>query len=143
MKELATAVERPPVSVPLPLLWQAYEVVEPQRVRGHGGKQLVDVIALVRHAIDPSRPLVPVGTTVAERYQEWLTGQAAAGVEFTPEQRQWLDAIRDHIAASLSIDQETFDDVPFNQMGGLGRAYELFGERLGEILDELNERLAP
>ena len=34
-------------------LWQAYEVVEPEKVRGKGGKQLVDVIALVRHAIDP------------------------------------------------------------------------------------------
>ena len=142
VKELARAIERPPVAAPLGRLWQAYELVEPEKVKAHGGSQLVDVIALVRHALDPAGPLVPLGMTVRERYDEWLARQAAAGVEFTADQRQWLDAIRDHIAASLSIEQESFDDVPFSQMGGLGRAYELFGDKLGEILEELNERLA-
>jgi len=142
VKELAQAIERPPVAAPLARLWQAYQVVEPDKVRGQGGKQLVDVIALVRHAIDPDSPLVPVGVTVEQRYEQWLAGQAEAGVEFTPEQRQWLDAIKDHIASSLSIDQNSFDDVPFSQMGGLGRAYELFGEKLNGILAELNEGLA-
>ena len=142
VKELAQAIERPPVAAPLARLWQAYEVVEPDKVRGHGGKQLVDVIALVRHAIDPASPLVPVGVTVEQRYEQWITQQTEAGLEFTPDQRQWLDAIRDHIASSLTIDQESFDDVPFNQMGGLGRAHELFGEQLSSILEELNERLA-
>lgn len=142
VKELAAAIARPPVAAPLVRLWQAYEAVEPERVRGHGGRQLVDVIALVRHAIDPSLPLVPVGTTVEERYRQWLAGQAEAGVEFTPEQRRWLDAVKDHIASSLRIDQDDFAEVPFSQMGGLGRAYELFGDRLSSILEELNERLA-
>jgi len=142
VKELAEAIKRPPVAAPLERLWQAYEAVEPDKVRGHGGKQLVDVVALVRHALDPNSPLVPVGMTVEERYQQWLVRQGEAGTTFTTEQRKWLDAIKDHIASSLHIDQDTFDDLPFNQMGGLGRAYELFGERLGGILEELNERLA-
>ena len=30
----------------------------------------------------------------------------------------------------------------FNQFGGIGRAYELFGDRLAEIMEELNARLA-
>ena len=111
-------------------LWQAYEAVEPEKVKGHGGRQLVDVVALVRHALDPNSPLVPVGMTVEERYQQWLARQAEAGVTFTAEQRKWLDAIKDHIASSLHIEQDNFDELPFNQMGGLGRAYELFGEKL-------------
>ena len=142
VKELAEAIKRPPVAAPLERLWQAYEAVEPEKVRAHGGKQLVDVVALVRHAIDPNLPLVPVGMTVEERYQQWLAGQAEAGVTFTPEQRKWLDAIKDHIANSLRIEQDDFDGVPFNQLGGLGRVHELFGDRLGDILEELNERLA-
>ena len=32
--------------------------------------------------------------------------------------------------------------APFNQIGGLGRVHELFGERLAVILEELNKRLA-
>ena len=142
VKELAEAVKRPPVAAPLERLWQAYEAVEPEKVKGHGGRQLVDVVALVRHAIDPNLPLVPVGTTVEERYQQWLTRQTEAGVAFTAEQRKWLDAIKNHIASSLHIEQDTFDDLPFNQMGGLNRAYELFGEGLSGILEELNEGLA-
>ena len=66
VKELASKLNQPPFYVDpnhpetLGRLWQAYELVEPKKVRGKGGKQLVDVIALVRHAIDPSTPLAPV-----------------------------------------------------------------------------------
>ena len=77
-----------------------------------------------------------------ERYQQWLTEQDKAGARFTPEQRKWLDAIKDHIANSLSIEQDDFESVPFSQIGGLGRAHELFGNQLAHILEELNVRLA-
>ena len=54
MKELAEALK---MATPQPFdperLWQAFEAVEPEKVKGHGGKELVDVIALVRHALDP------------------------------------------------------------------------------------------
>jgi type I restriction enzyme R subunit len=148
VKELASKLNQPPFFVDpnrpesLTRLWQAYEVVEPNKVRGKGGKQLVDVIALVRHAMDPNTPLAPVGMTVQERYQQWMAEKQTSGVVFTADQRKWLDAIKDHIAASLNIEQDDLEEVPFNSIGGLGRAYELFGDTLIAILDELNQRLA-
>jgi type I restriction enzyme R subunit len=148
VKELAAKLNQPPFFVDpnrpesLTRLWQAFEVVEPDKVRGKGGKQLVDVIAMVRHAIDPNMQLAPVGITVEERYQQWMTEKQAAGITFTDDQRKWLDAIKDHIAASLNIEQDDLEEVPFNSIGGLGRAYELFGDKLNSILDELNMRLA-
>ncbi len=148
VKDLAARLQAAPFFVDpshpatLGRIWQAFELVEPDKVRGRGGKKLVDVIALVRHVIDPSSPLTPVGLTVEEKYREWLAHQAKAGVKFTPEQQQWLDAIKDHIASSLEVDNEDLDEVPFNEIGGLGRAYELFGDRLYAILAELNARLA-
>lgn len=148
VKELASKLNQSPFFVDpnrpesLTRLWQAYEIVEPEKVRGKGGKQLVDVIALVRHAIDPNTPLAPVGMTVDERYQQWLTDKKSAGVSFTPDQQKWLDAIKDHIASSLNIEQDDLEEIPFNSIGGLGRAYELFGDKLVVILDELNARLA-
>jgi hypothetical protein len=36
-------------------------------VKGYGGKQLVDVIALVMQALDPDVPLTPVEWTAQER----------------------------------------------------------------------------
>ena len=90
----------------------------------------MDVIALVRHAIDPTTPLAPVGMTVEERYQQWLAEQAGggghvhagtaamAGRHQGPHRQQ-----PEHRAGRLG-------EVPFNQIGGLGRAYELFGDQL-------------
>jgi type I restriction enzyme R subunit len=141
VKELAEAIKSPPLSATMDRLWYAFQAVEPQAVKGKCAK-LVDLIALVRHAIDPAQPVVPFGTTVEERYQEWLAQQQAAGVAFTAEQRRWLDAIKDHIASSLSINSEDFEYAPFSQLGGIGKAYDLFGERLTAILEELNQRLA-
>jgi type I restriction enzyme R subunit len=51
-------------------------------------------------------------------------------------------AIKDHIATSLMIEQDDFEYAPFNQFGGIGRAYELFREELTCIMEELNTRLA-
>jgi type I restriction enzyme R subunit len=152
VRDLAAKLDIPPFYVnpnqpeTVSRLWHAYDAVEPEKVKvptsGGGGKSLVDLIALVRHAIHPAEPLVPVGVTVHERYQQWLDDKNKAGVTFTADQRQWLDAIKDHIAKSLAIEQEDFDDVPFSQFGGLGKAYQLFGNQLPAILSELNERLA-
>lgn len=49
--------------------------------------------------------------------------------------------IRDHVATSVTIEREDFDVAPFAQAGGLGRAYQVFGERLEPLLKELNEVL--
>ena len=64
------------------------------------------------------------------------------GETFTPAQRKWLDAIKDHIASSLRIEPDDFEDVPFNQWGGLGGVYRAFGNDLNPLLAELNRRLA-
>ena len=50
--------------------------------------------------------------------------------------------IRDHIAANLGIETDDFEYAPFSQEGGLGKVYQLFGEQLNEIIDELNESLS-
>ena len=144
VKELAAALRHPPLFLqdhPEAVLWTAYEVLEPEKVKGEGGKALVDLVALVRHAISPEEPLLPVRVEVEERYQGWLREQQSAGVSFTDEHRRWLDAIKDHIASALAIEEADFEEVPFNQMGGLGQAYRAFGDRLSPLLSELNGAL--
>jgi type I restriction enzyme R subunit len=121
-------------------LWTAYQTVEPEKVKGHA-RQLVDLIALVRHAIGKETLLVPVEQVVEERYQQWLADKQSAGTSFTVEQRKWLDAVKSHIATSLAIEQDDLEEIPFKQFGGLGAAFQLFGDALPALLDELNERL--
>ena len=102
----------------------------------------MDIVPLVRHTMHPETPIVPIRDVVENRYHGWLAEKAQEGAEFTSEQRQWLDRIKDHIATSLGIETDDFEYAPFSQMGGIGKAFQLFGDELNGILGELNERLA-
>ena len=97
---------------------------------------------LVRHALKPADPLAPHAEAVQGRYREWLFAQDKVGVKFSEEQRAWLDRMAEHIATSLNIEPEDFQDGCFGQHGSLGKANQLFGEKLIPLLSELNERLA-
>jgi type I restriction enzyme, R subunit len=144
VKALAEALKKPPLSLhdPASGLWSLYEALEPDQVKGKGGSALVDLVAIVRHEVLPDEPLVPLADQVEARFHEWLSEKEHLGQTFTDDQRKWLDAIKDHIATSLLIETNDFQEVPFAQMGGLGAVHAAFGESLDAVIAELNERLA-
>jgi len=124
-------------------LWDACSVVEPAKVNGRSqAGRFADLVALVRFALDQQALLAPFADSVAQRFDTWLQAKTKAGAAFNDEQVAWLTLIRDHIATSLSIEPEDLDLSPFNQQGGLGKAYQIFGEQLPKLMDELNEVLA-
>jgi len=49
--------------------------------------------------------------------------------------------LHDHNAANLSIEPDDFEYAPFSQQGGLGKVHQLFSDKLGVILDDLNQKL--
>ena len=108
----------------------------------HPGRVLTNIVSLVRYTLHQDNELVPFPEVVNERFDGWMARQEASGHTFTDEQRAWLERIRDHIAASLTITIEDFEGVPFVQQGGVGKAYGLFGDELSPLLQELNEVLA-
>jgi type I restriction enzyme, R subunit len=146
LKELVRAVERPHQpgvpAMPPDRLWQAYETLDKSKVRGSATKLMTDLVSLVRYAVHQENELRPFKDVVSARFDKWFAGQKANGRKFTDEQRQWLTAIRDHIAASVSIEADDLELSPFSKWGGLGKAYQVFGERLQLMLNELNEVLA-
>ena len=42
----------------------------------------------------------------------------------------------------MHAERDDFEYAPFAQEGGLGKLYQLFGDRLNVMIDELNEMLA-
>jgi type I restriction enzyme R subunit len=142
VKELAEAIRRPPRGWTPELLWRAYETLDKSKVRGSGNRLLTDIVSLVRFALHQDGSLNPFREQVNARFSEWMTRQEQDGRKFTAEQRQWLELIRDHVAASLTIEMEDFDLAPFAQRGGVGKAYQVFGNGLTPLLSELNEVLA-
>ena len=140
IRALADALQAPTRSWTTDHLWRAYQQLDQSRVRGSGPRVLSDIVSLVRYAIGQADELAPFEDAV-QRFQGWLAMQETAGRAFTPEQVRSLEDIRDHIAGSFSIDMSAFQYAPFSQHGGLGQAYNLFGEKLAPLLDELNLEL--
>lgn len=142
VKELANAIGRTPQHWTPENLWAAYETLDESKVRGSGPRVLADVVQIVRFALNEDEQLVSFPERVNERFAGWMLQQKQSGRTFTPEQTQWLERIRDHVAASLTISADDFQYTPFSQHGGLGKAYEVFGNDLDSLLTDLNEALA-
>ncbi len=142
IKQLASAIKKPPYNLTPELLWQAYEHLESSKVRDAGTQKLLtNIISLIRFAVGETDVLEPFSETVDKRFNEWISEQASLGREFTPEQMEWLEMIKYHIAASLSISIDHFELTPFAGKGGAIKAYNLFEHELDSILEELNKVL--
>ena len=143
IKELAEAIKAPPRSWTPEKLWRAYETLNKDSVRGASAKRLLtDIVSLVRFATHKDEELVPFGDQVHARFDHWMAQQRNQGRSFTPAQLRWLEMMRDHIATSLEMTVDDLDFAPFAEEGGLGKAAQVFGDDLRQLLDELNEALA-
>jgi type I restriction enzyme R subunit len=85
--------------------------------------------------------LTPFADRVNYNFMQWTLRRNAGAVHFTDEQMEWLRLVKDHIAVSLSIEPSDLDLNPFDRKGGLGRFYEVFGEKYEAILTEMNIEL--
>jgi type I restriction enzyme R subunit len=139
-KELADQLKD--ASLPPQEVWYAFRMVEGSRVKPGNVKTLPDVVALVRHAIEPQSTLAPFREEVEERFGAWLAKMKEEGKTFTPAQIDWLTLMKDHIATSLEITKADLDLPPLVQHGGLAGVYEVFGEDYETILTELQRELA-
>jgi type I restriction enzyme R subunit len=101
-------------------------------------KALVDIISMVKHAAREKEPLLTAEERVSRAFE-----QVTAGRSFTPEQQQWLDRIRDHLIANLTIEPDDFNNVPvFFNAGGWGKAQRVFPGELDNMINQFNEALA-
>jgi type I restriction enzyme R subunit len=126
-------------------LWDAYEQQETALAgitqRSSPKTELVALVSLLRKVTGVDKVLSPYDKTVDKNFQEWVFRKQAGALKFTEEQMQWLRMIKDYIAISFHIDKDDFALSPFGDNGGLGRMWELFGEKTEEIIIELNEAL--
>ena len=143
IRNLANAMKKPPYNLNSDVIWMAYEKIGKDKVKKRRPElMLADIISLVRYGLNKNDELVPYSEIVDQRFDEWLNNQEKAGNTFTSEQLEWLSMIKDHIATSMQITVDDFDNVPFYDKGGVMKVYNLFGNRFNTIIDELNEVLA-
>ena len=53
----------------------------------------------------------------------------------------WLQMIRDHVITSFHIERDDLDMAPFDSADGLGKMFQLFGDKMDPLIAELNEVL--
>jgi len=121
-------------------VWRAYEAL--QKCNGSPRNELTAIISLIRKVSGLDTTLTTYDKTVDKNFQEWVFKKQAGATKFNEEQMQWLRMIKDYVISSFHIDKEDFDLNPFNAQGGLGKMWQLFGEKTEEIINELNEALA-
>ena len=143
LKELAAALQRPPYAWTEAQLWNAYATLERDRVRGVGAPRvLTDLVALVRHALQPDGELLPYPEQVRARYEAWLAAGERTGQRFTPQQRWWLDRIATTIGLNLGIEPDDLDnDGEFHDRGGRWGAADALGPQWRDVLAEMNREL--
>jgi type I restriction enzyme R subunit len=123
-------------------VWDAYERLE-KVIGAKPENELVALVSLVRRVLDIDPVLTPYDSTVNRNFQTWVMGRHKGNApKYTEEQMQWLRMIKDHIATSMHITRADFDFNPFAELGGLGKAWQVFGEGLDKLLEEINEALA-
>ena len=123
-------------------LWSQYEKLESKKVKGiNEVKKLSDLVSLIRFALKQEGELNTFELKVQKNFKDWIFSKNAGYVQFTEEQTEWLRMIRDHIGTSLTIEKEDLELSPFDEHGGLGKFFQLFGNEYLEILDEMNKEL--
>jgi type I restriction enzyme R subunit len=129
-----------PLLAPLQV-WRAYEQLK--ETNGSPKNELIALVSLVRKVSGIDNTLNGYDKTVDKNFQAWVfKKQAGTTTKFTEEQMQWLRMIKDYVANSFHVEKDDFELDPFNKNGGLGRMWQLFGEKTEEIINELNEVLA-
>ena len=122
-------------------LWDCYAIQKPDRVKRGAMAQLTDLISIVRFEMGYGDKLTPFADRVNYNFMQWTLRRNAGDIHFTSEQMEWLRLIKDHIAASLSIEPGDLELNPFDRKGGLGRFYEVFGDGYDAVLMEMNLEL--
>jgi type I restriction enzyme R subunit len=153
IKELFDLLLQEKPALRLNILWDAYAIKEDEEMEGKiihrlprtekPKQDLVLLVSLIRKAIGIDEWLTGYDNTVDKNFQAWVfKKQAGNAPKFTEDQMQWLRMIKDYVTNSFHIDKDDFDLNPFNSHGGLGKMWQLFGDKTDEIITELNEALA-
>lgn len=141
IKDLSKAIQTPPYSLTPELLWSAYGRLNKSKVKKNPAKTLTDLISIIRYSTGKQDMLVPYADTINEKFEKWLSTQESSGKTFTPEQKEWLVMIKDHIASSIQITLEDMDYAPFDTKGGRVKLYQVFGKDSEKLLSKLHSDL--
>lgn len=142
IKELKEKLELEKPTLAPAYVWEAYAALEDVKSKAPED-ELTALISLIRKICGIDAELKAYDSTIEANYNKWIfkqhTGQHN---RFSKEQLDWLRMIKDHVISSYHIEIDDLDYTPFDAKGGKGKMYQLFGNEMNNIINELNEVLA-
>jgi type I restriction enzyme R subunit len=123
-------------------VWEAYKALE--EVKNDCPKdELTALVSLIRRVCGVDKELRAFDKTIEKSFNKWIFKQhTGKHNRFTAEQIDWLHMLKEHVISSYHIEVEDLDFVPFDAKGGRGKMYQLFGDQMDSIINELNGVLA-
>lgn len=123
-------------------VWKAYALLDEYKSAAPT-TELTALISLIRRVCGIDKTIAPYGDTVRRNFQSWIMKHHSGGDQkFNKDQMEWLHMIRDHVISSFHIEREDLETAPFDAKGGMGKMYQLFGNKMDNLINELNEVLA-
>ena len=141
ISELAEKIQQPPCNMTPSKLWDAYSTLNESKTKNSPVRTLTDLISIIRFSTGSQDMLVSFTELVDEKFEKWISNQKSSGISYTTEQMEWLVMIKEQIGISAEMKIENMDYAPFNQKGGAGKYYQIFGENYENILKEMHEVL--
>lgn len=122
-------------------IWRAYEQLE--TVSGQPKNEMIALVSLIRKVAGIDANLTSYDEIVNKNFADWVwKKQQGNAIKFTKDQMDWLHMLKDQIATSVHVDTDDLDYTPFDAKGGKGKMWQLFGNEMENIINELNEALA-
>lgn len=141
VKELLVNIKANKPRLAPSVVWQAFRQLEetnPQSPKS----EIIALVSILRRLTGLDSKLTGYDLTIDKNFQKWVFAKQAGSLKYTTEQMEWLRMIKEHIATSLHVEIDDLDYTPFDAQGGRGKMWQLFGEEMNKIIDELNEALA-
>lgn len=122
-------------------IWQAYAHLDSYKGTTPVA-ELTALVALIRRVCGIDHSITPFDATVRKNFQRWIMQYHSGNSEkFNEQQMAWLHIIRDHIASSFHCEREDLEMAPFDSQGGLGKMYQLFGDKMDWVIEVMNREL--
>ena len=120
-------------------LWRAYKLLQKDKVKEvkDPAKLLTNIVQLVRFAIGQDEKLEDFSSVANSRFELWKGRQIKRGIQFTEEQQQWLEEIKNYIVAHAHMELKDIHEA-MQHKGGIIKARQVFGQELQPILDDLS-----
>ncbi len=140
IEDVLTALKRNAPRLAPFRVWDAYARLDALPANARPETELTALVALLRRACGIDQKLTPFADTVRRNFRDWIL-RKNAGQPFDSEQTAFLQLIRDHVITACRLERDDLDYAPFDAKGGLGKMYQLFGDRMDALIEEVNQEL--